>query len=243
MSMVGYFFKYNCLVLISIALGAHIPDISSEVGFFDVVYLGVFIILSTAFDANFYHGQKPPAGLVGEIACAIAHFHSLIYAFSQRFIILLAGEPVKCRYVIDRLLAECAAATVVLAKAVEELTEDKDSHINASELTANLEGTLQSSYPRVFSYYSRCMELKHSDFTWTGPELTIINRNSASSLLLVATKGKKLDSPSQPIYTTDVTDTHLPSTTSPNHQGEKQPVPANIESPAVKPSKKQKLLS
>ena len=52
-------------------LGAHIPDLSSEVEFFDVLYLGVFVILSSAFDGHFYNGQKPSIHLVKEIACAV----------------------------------------------------------------------------------------------------------------------------------------------------------------------------
>jgi hypothetical protein len=74
--------------------------------FLDVLYLGVFAILSPAFDEHFYYGQKPAASLVQEIACVVAHFCSILAAFSQRYIILLEGVPVKHRYVFDRMLAE-----------------------------------------------------------------------------------------------------------------------------------------
>jgi hypothetical protein len=252
--MVGSFFKYNSLVLISIALGAHIPDMSSEVGFLDLLYLGIFIILSSAFDTHFYHGEKPSAGLVGEMACAVAHFRSLIHEFSLKFIILLDGEPVKCRYVVDRLLTEFAAATVVLAKAVEHEAGSKEGDITASELSAKLESILEASYPRVLSYYSRCLELSHSDFIWTGPGLQIVPRETAESLLQVTTMGEMLELPTRPIYPADTelptceiypADTRnvdLPSTSTVNRKGEKRPVPGNIENSAAEPSKKRKLM-
>lgn len=48
-------------------------------------------------------------------------FYSLMHIFSARFIILLEGELVALSYVVDRLLAEFAAAVVVLATAMEGL--------------------------------------------------------------------------------------------------------------------------
>ena len=35
-------------------VGVHIPDLSSKVDFFDVLYLGIFIVLSPAFNPQFY---------------------------------------------------------------------------------------------------------------------------------------------------------------------------------------------
>ena len=82
-------------------LGAHIPDLSSEVEFFDFLYLGVFIILSLAFDGWFYNGQKPSVHLVKEISCTVEHFYSLLNFFSEQFIIILGGEPVSHFYVLE----------------------------------------------------------------------------------------------------------------------------------------------
>ena len=89
-----------------------------EVEFFDILYLGIFAILSPALDPHFYHGLKqPPATLLAEIDCAVAHFHVLLLKFSWNYIIVLEGEPVVYTYVVNRMLAEFAAATVVFSKA------------------------------------------------------------------------------------------------------------------------------
>lgn len=195
-SMVSSYFKDSGLVLIIFTLGAHLPDISSEVGFFDVLYLGIFAILSPAFEIRFYRDEKPERSLVAEIACAVAHFFSILSTFKQRFIVLLAGVPVNHRYIVDRMLAEFAAATVVMAEAVPGKKQ-----VSNSALTASLEGILQTSYPTTFSYYSRCLERKHSHFLWTGPKLQIVARSEAvASLIPIIAMGERLDSPTQPIY-------------------------------------------
>lgn len=93
---------------------------SSEEEFFDILYLGIFVILSPAFDSRFYLSIKPPTTLIDEIAYAVRHFHSLLHVFSLRFLIILDGEAVSHFYVVDRMLAEFAAAAVVFAKATQE---------------------------------------------------------------------------------------------------------------------------
>ena len=86
--------------------GAHIPDISSPVKFFDVIYLGIFITLSHAFDPRFYGDTTPSQGLVDEIASAQSHFGSLIHVFSNHFIIILEGVNVHSSYVVNCMLSE-----------------------------------------------------------------------------------------------------------------------------------------
>ena len=89
---------------------------SSPTGFFDILYLGVFIIFSAAFDSRFYSTTKPPPTLVEELA--YDQFHSLLHILSQHFIVVLEREPVAHSYVVDRMLGEFAAAVVVSAKAL-----------------------------------------------------------------------------------------------------------------------------
>ena len=91
---------------------------SSLTGFFDILYLGVFIIFSAAFNSRFYSTTKPPPTLVEELAYTEHQFHSLLHIFSQRFIVVLKGEPVAHSYVVDWMLGEFAAAVVVFAKAL-----------------------------------------------------------------------------------------------------------------------------
>ena len=98
---------------------------SSEDGFFDIIHLGIFIILSLAFDGRFYM-TKPPHDVAEEAAFATLHFHSLLQIFSQRFFILLEGEVVAPSYVFHRMLGEFAAAAVVFAKAIRESQEATD---------------------------------------------------------------------------------------------------------------------
>jgi hypothetical protein len=72
------------------------------VEFFDFLYLGIFILLSPAFDRRFYHTKNAPANVVAEVTHAIQHFYNLFHIFSSRFAIDLEGEVVVLSYVINR---------------------------------------------------------------------------------------------------------------------------------------------
>ena len=172
-------------------------------GVFDILYLGIFAILSPALDPRFYHGLKqPPATLLAEIDCAVAHFHVLLLKFSWNYIVVLEGEPVVYTYVVNRMLAEFAAATVVFSKATAEANPEGAKHGMASSIVVgHVEDILQSSYPTVLHYYSCCMERGHSYFIWTGPNLQILPQLKAGAAIVCATsKGKMLDCPANSIY-------------------------------------------
>ena len=191
-------------------VGAHIPDLSSNVEFFDVLYLSIFIILSPAFDTCFYYGEEPPTPHLEETAKAVCHFHSLLHVFSQRFFIVLEGEVMSHFYVVDRMLGEFAAASVRLAMATEELhgieeeVED-DDRISSSTFREHVEDILLEHHPDVVPYYSRCLDWGHKDFLWNGPNVQILpcSDDFASIIALTAT-GELLDLPSHQIYTEDL---------------------------------------
>lgn len=183
------------------------PVMSSEGGLFDIIYLGVFVILSPAFDSRFYASTKPPKGLVEEVAHAIRHFHFLLHTFSQQFIILLEGEPVCHSYVVDRMLGEFAATSVVFSKAIHESQDQGDSNVGftSSTFTSHIEGILHESYPNILPYYSRCLDCCHKHFLWTGPKVQILPRSEDFiSIIPLMTKGELLDLPAHRIYTIDL---------------------------------------
>jgi hypothetical protein len=191
-------------------LGAHIPDLSSEVEFFDVLYLGIFVILSSAFDGRFYNGQKPSIHLLKEMACAIDHFYSLLSFFSEQFIVVLGGQPVSHFYVLNRMLGEFAAASAVLATAIhkldaKELGNDVQYRIVSSACAGYIEAILEKSHPEVLPYYLRRLASGHKDFLWTGPNVKIIPRSDDFAALVPASrKGEFWDLPSHQIYTEDL---------------------------------------
>lgn len=191
-------------------VGAHIPDLSSNVEFFDVLYLGIFIILSPAFDTRFYYGMKPPTPHLKESAKAVCHFHSLLHIFSQRFFIVLEGEVMSHLYVVDRMLAEFAAASVGLAMATEEshrIEEEVEDGDGISSLTfkEHIEGILLEHHPDLIQYYSRCLDRGHKDFLWNGPNVQILPRSDDfASIITLTTTGELLDLPSHQIYTEDL---------------------------------------
>lgn len=179
--------------------------------FFDVLYLGIFIILLPAFDDRFYHTKNPPANLVAEVAHAIRHFYRLFHIFSMRFIIVLEGEVVAHSYVVDRMLAEFAAAAVNFSTAIDETDEDGNSkdkdpdEITTSMFRESIEGILKESYSQIFAYYSSCIVGLHKHFTWTGPKLQILPRShDLLSIIPLATLGERLDLPSHKIYPTNL---------------------------------------
>jgi hypothetical protein len=176
------------------------------VEFFDFLYLGIFIILSPAFDNRFY--GNPSANLVAEVANARQHFYHLFHVFSMRFIVDLEGEVVALSYVVDRMLAEFAAAAVKFSRAIEESYneegdgEDGDGDgITSSLFTASIEGILKDAHSEIFPFYSRCVVRGHKHFIWTGPKLRIhpVSQDILAILPLI-TLGERLDLFSCPIY-------------------------------------------
>jgi hypothetical protein len=172
------------------------------------LYLGIFAILSPAFDFRFYDALKPAPCLASEISHAVAHFRSILHKFSQRFIVFLEGEPLVHSYVADRMLAEFAAATVVFAKKINEFykRENGDEQGVTAELLQNrVEGVLQASHEKIFDYYSRCVSRGHKHFVWTGPKLQISRRSAdLDSVITLTSKGEMLDLPSHSIYVLDL---------------------------------------
>jgi len=212
---------------------------SSEEGLLDIIYLGIFVILSPAFDTRFYLTTKPPATLIDEVAYAVRHFHSLLHVFSLRFFILLDGVAVSHSYVVDRMLAEFAAAAVVFAKAIHKANNDDEGgdETTFSMFTEHIEGILQESYSKVVPYYSRCVDRCHKDFVWTGPRIQILPRSEElMSVFSLTTWGQLLDLPTHVIYTVDL-DPGPPTTI---HQAGKRRCRQDDTDPVDKPPKKRK---
>lgn len=185
---------------------------SSELEFLDVLYLGIFVILSPAFDDRFYHGNKPQPSLLEEISYAISHFHSLLHNFSERFIILLDGEAMSHSYVVNKMLAEFSAASVVFSNAVEDSGVRAEGSVSSTVFAGRIEEILRENYPEAFPYYSRCLDRKQKNFIWTGPSIEIVSRSREILLILpLMTKGEQLEHPCQNIYPIDL-DSSPPTT-------------------------------
>jgi hypothetical protein len=172
------------------------------VGFLDIVYLGIFVILSPAFDRRFYSNPSP--SLVDEVAYAIRKFYSLIHNFSVRFMIVLGETPVAASYVVDRILVEFAAAAVVFARGVNrplgEGNETGGVRITFPRFLKKIETILENSSPDTMEFfYSRAVA--HKNFLWTGPSLQILPRTKHVLNIVEATaNGEISDWPGCPIY-------------------------------------------
>ena len=168
----------------------------------------------------------------------------------MRHIILLGGEPVAISYVVDRLLAEFAAAAVVFANAVGEQYEDRrivegEVLITAPMFAKYIEDILHGSYPKVFSYYSRCLKRCHPHFLWTGLDPQILPRTEdVESIISISTNGEMLDNPAESIYLVEL-ESSPPSSTAAARLLGKRPVPGDGEGSAEGDgdAKKKKLLS
>lgn len=114
-------------------------------------------------------------------------------------------------YIVDRMLAEFAAAAMVLAADVLYNPIDEDSSngegeggIPFSTFKARIEDILQRSYPHVLPYFSRCLDSHHKDFLWTGPQVQIVPRSEDFiSVIPVTTMGELRDFPGHQIYSLD----------------------------------------
>jgi hypothetical protein len=175
--------------------------LSSPAGFLDVVYLGVFIILSSALDRRFDSHGYAASTLMEEQGHAILHFHSLLHIFTQRFIVVLDGQPIAPSYVVDRMLGEFAAAIVVFNKAILESLEDSQDGTTLSRITDIVTYIIKQTYPAVFPYFSDCVRRGHKHFLWTGPNLHIFQHSEGcDSIMPLLTLGELIDLPGHQIY-------------------------------------------
>lgn len=190
--------------------GAHIPRLSFEEEFLDIVYLGIFVILSPAFDRRFY--SKPPPSLVDEVSYAIRRFHCLMHVFSLRYIIMLQGKAVAASYVVDRMLAEFAAAAVIFARDVGrpfgEGNETAVVPITFPQFLHKLQAILADSCPDVVPFFSARVQAEHKNFFWTGPTIEIVPRTEEvlSLVMHLTGTGELLDYSGCPLYIQEVDD-------------------------------------
>lgn len=110
-------------------------------------------------------------------------------------------------YVVDRMLAEFAAAAVNFSRAIQgdkgdSEDEDKDG-ATASMFIARIQGILKESNSDIFPYYSSCLVRHHKHFIWTGPKLHIYPRSPdvLATVPLVTPLGEMSDLLSCQIYT------------------------------------------
>jgi hypothetical protein len=104
-------------------------------------------------------------------------------------------------YVVERMLGEFAAAAVAFAKAIDIEKKDIDDGVSFSAFAGQVELVLQSNYPKTFSYYSRCLDLGHKHFLWTGPDVHIFLRSEENLFTTSAMSvGEMLDHPAHRIY-------------------------------------------
>jgi hypothetical protein len=177
--------------------------LSSEEGFLDIIYLGIFVVLSPAFDRRFY--SKPPAALVNEQAYAMRRFYSLIHVFSIRYVTCLAGTAVAASYVVNRILAEFAAAAVVFGRRVDRpLGEGNDVSsvkITFPRFLQKIEGILEDFSPDVMAFFHKRVECHHHNFLWSGSTIQILPRTEdVTSILHVTGPRELLDLAAYPIY-------------------------------------------
>jgi len=107
-------------------------------------------------------------------------------------------------YVVDRMLAEFAAAAVVFAKATHEGSDDGEvgDGIRSSVFSEHIQGIVQASCPTILRYYSRCLERSQKHFTWTGPQVQIRRRSDELNYAIsLAAPGELLELPGYAIYT------------------------------------------
>jgi len=107
-------------------------------------------------------------------------------------------------YVVDRMLAEFAAASVVFARAAE-FSFDEEGKVTFAKFLASIEGAREDSSPGVLPFFQHRAEAHHKDFLWSGPDVQILPRSKAVlSTIQVAAAGELLDLPVCPIYVVDL---------------------------------------
>lgn len=192
---------------------------------FDVIYLGIFIILSRALDPRFNDLTNIPSALDDEISSAESHFHSLLHFFEDHHLMILEDVIIHSSYVVKRLLIEFAAAVLFFAKAIKdsqtgdsemddaEVGEDSDV-IQYSKLKVQFNHIIRQSYPDLIPYYEHCVSTGHKDFWWSGPDVIIVPRTEGwtSILPFLLSDGELFDHPTFSIYNPAAPPTPPPAT-------------------------------
>lgn len=165
------------------------------------------MILSPAFDRRFYF--NPSQHLLDEVAYAIRQFRCLLHVFSLRYVTVLEGEAVAASYILERILAEFAAASVVLAKSVGDPFGGPDGHgevgISFGKFSSKIRRILENFCPDVIPFFSTRAKDGHRDFFWTGERIEIFPRSEDIMAVLQVTRaGELMDLPKHPIYVVDV---------------------------------------
>ena len=144
-------------------------------------------------------------------------------------------------YVVDRMVAEFAAAAVNFLRAIDETNVEDDSDskdkgkngITTSLFMEMIEDILKESHSQIFPYYSNLLVGLHKHFIWTGPELQIIPRSpDILSILPLMTHGEKSDLPGHQIYNTNLDpklafSTHIPPLLGKHSDEANDPNPSN----------------
>ena len=103
-------------------------------------------------------------------------------------------------YVVDQMMGEFAAASVVLARGIEEEVGIKELEAKNRATSAAVREGIE-----VIPYCSHSLDRGHKDFLWTGPDLLILPRSDDfTSIFSLTTKGEIIDLPSYQIYTKDL---------------------------------------
>ena len=118
-------------------------------------------------------------------------------------------------YIVDRMLAEFAAAAVVYARSIQGfLCEDYDEETNMdgtgidiNMLEDQIGKILQNFCPDVISYFQRRRDASYPYFQWSGPDPIIFPRSKdIVAIIQLTTPGELLDFPHCPIYSTSLSD-------------------------------------
>lgn len=182
------------------------------------------MILSPAFDRRFYF--NPSQHLVDEVAYAIRQFQSLLHVFSVRYLTVLEGEAVAASYILERILAEFAAASIVLGQSGDDPFGGADRHgevgISFAKFSSKIRHIVEDFCPDVIPFFSSRAEDGHQDFYWTGPRIDIFPRSEDIMLVLQMTRtGELMDFPKRSIYKVNVEDTApIPATAKRVHLGD-----------------------
>lgn len=124
--------------------------------------------------------------------------------FSLRYVVFLGGTAVAAQYLVDRILAEFAAAALVFASKVElPLGQGNDGDLGIPFLRFHrrVHNIVQQYSPDLSEFLSRRTTSQHKDFLWSGPEIRVLLRTEdLASFMKVFGDGELLDLPGCPIY-------------------------------------------
>jgi hypothetical protein len=159
---------------------AHIPDVATVEGLFDIVMVGNILEFSKVFSpAALLDRESPEALEERNVACW--RYRQFMGWFASNHTISIDGSFVNPWYIAHRCLIEFGTSLC----AYKEVRSDETATLTASKLRKIVTQHIKSDWPTLLPRFLQLLESPTRFFRWTGPKFVIHRRDNLPPNLIV----------------------------------------------------------